>query len=214
MQHVRTATWVRPMLVPPGVIPIRMGPMEMPTGDRLTPVASAWMRRGEMLSATGSTSTPAGGARARQRRGGRGMHQAGASGWRSERRGGRAARHAPAGPNRKRQGCTVIAVAPTVVKTWELVATFGAFWNHVSLPKATLAARLGEILNSVCRPHASLAQALLAALFAGTLPALARRPRFRPSHAPRSPGRRSSAQSCTPGRTAEAGCSGTAGTSW
>jgi hypothetical protein len=46
--------------------------MEMPTGDRLTPVASAWMRRGEMLSATGSTWTPAGGARARQRRGGRG----------------------------------------------------------------------------------------------------------------------------------------------
>ena len=51
--------FVRPTLVPEGVTPISSGPMEMPTGDKLMPVASTWMRRGEMLSAMGSTITPA-----------------------------------------------------------------------------------------------------------------------------------------------------------
>ena len=57
--EARTAMLVRPMLVPPGVTPIRRGPMEMPTGEMFTPVASAWIKRGEMLIAMGSTWTPA-----------------------------------------------------------------------------------------------------------------------------------------------------------
>lgn len=65
-----------------------------------------------------------------------------------------ALQRAPAGPKRMRHGCTVKAVAATDANTWELVAILGAFWNQVSLPNATLLARLGEILKSVCRQYA------------------------------------------------------------
>ena len=65
-----------------------------------------------------------------------------------------AQQRAPAGPNRMRHGCTVRAVAETAAKTWLLVAILGAFWNQVSLPNATLLARLGEILKRVCRHRA------------------------------------------------------------
>lgn len=54
-----------------------------------------------------------------------------------------------------RQGCTLSAVADVAANTLELVPILGAFWNHVSLPNATLLARLGEILYRVCRATTS-----------------------------------------------------------